>query len=104
LGSEYQNPKRSQQANLQLIEIGRAAVSVQTDTHEWPKQLSEQAKIIHQLTHEYDHPILPSSLNVGFKKVAKSTATKCEQQIVNILKTFCTLGLLRKTAENLFLR
>lgn len=103
LRPEYQNPQGTQQTGLNIATTEITTV-VATELSEWPKNLAEQAQAVQRMIQQFRHPISAVDINIQFKKATKAASASREQQIRHLLETISTLGLLRKTAEGLFVR
>lgn len=102
LRPEFQNSKGTQQTGLILTTS--EVQTAKAELPEWPKNLAEQAKEVQRIIQTFTRPISASEVNKQFKKVPKTASEKREENIGNLLETFSTLGLLRKTVEGMYVR
>jgi hypothetical protein len=102
LRPEFQNPKGTQQTGLSLVTS--EAPFTKAELPEWPKNLAEQAKAVQRIIQTSTRPISATEVNKQFKKAQKKLSKKREHEIGNLLETFSTLGLLRKTDEGMYVK
>jgi hypothetical protein len=104
LRPEYQNPGGVQQAGMAVEATEAKKEATTQEAAEWPKTLAEQAQAVQRLLQQYQHPVSAGDLNKGFRQAKKAAREARQQQIDNLLETFSTLGLLRKTEQGLFVK
>ena len=104
LRPEYQNPQGVQQTGINVDTTEEKAETTKQELAEWPKSLAEQAQIVQRMLQQYQHPVSVNEINKSFKSSKTVTKAARQLQIESLLETFSALGLLRKTAQNLYVK
>jgi hypothetical protein len=104
LRPEYQNPQGVQQSGL-VVDTTEAAKEIAgPELPDWPKGLAEQAQAVQRLLQQSQHPVPALAISEGFKGSTKAAKAARQQAVESLLETFCTLGLLRKTEDGLYVK
>jgi hypothetical protein len=104
LRPEYQSPEGVEQTGIVIEEMETVATITSAELLEWPKTLSEQAQAVHRILQQQQHPISAIDLVKSFKPAKGKSKASRQLQLENLLDTFHTLGLVRKTEEGLYVR
>jgi len=101
----YQNPQGTQQAGLAAEVVKSAARTTgAAEVVDWPKTLAEQAQAVQRILQHQQRPVSATDLVKAFKPAKGAAKTARQAQLENLLETFQTLGLLRKTEKGLYTR